>query len=313
MSNAVSERMRAQMTLPVIAAPMLLVSGPELVIAACKAGVVGSFPTLNARTTEICEEWFVEIESTLAAEREQGSTVAPYAVNIIVREAANERLAKDIALVERFCSPIVITSVGNPRAVVERIHAYGGIVFHDVATLRHAEKAIAAGVDGLILLAAGAGGHTGSANPFAFVRAVRRIWNGPIALAGALADGISIRAAEVLGADFAYVGTRFAATQESRASPAYKSLLISEQLADVITTDRISGLDATFMRGSITAAGLDPDDLPPRKALFVPDLPNGIKAWRDVWSAGHGVGLIDDIPTVAALVSRLLCEYVAKR
>ena len=310
MSNAVTERLRAQMALPVIAAPMLLVSGPQLVIAACRSGVVGSFPTLNARTAEICEQWFVEIAAALTAARDEGGLVAPYAVNIIVHEAANRRLEADLALAERFQAPIVITSVGDPRSVVERVHAYGGIVSHDVATLRHADKAIAAGVDALVLLTAGAGGHTGKANPFAFVRDIRRMWEGPVALAGALSDGTSVRAAEILGADFAYMGTRFAATAESLAPLAYKNFLLSQQLSDVITTDRISGLDATFLRGSIAAAGLDPDNLPPRKALFEPDLPDGIKAWRDVWSGGHGVGLIEDIPSVGELIARLLAEYV---
>jgi nitronate monooxygenase len=195
--------------------------------------------------------------------------------------------------------------------VVPRVKAYGGLVFHDVATMRHAEKAIEAGVDGLILLTAGAGGHTGTANPFAFVPQIRRIFDGAILLAGGISDGRGVRAAEVLGADFAYMGTRFAATRESLASARYRDLLVSQHMADVVTTDRISGLKATFLRGSIAAAGLDPDALPPVAARFKPDLPDTIKAWRDVWSAGHGVGLIDDIPPVAELVARLKQEYHA--
>ena len=234
-----------------------------------------------------------------------------FALNIIVRKTAAERLAGELALAERFRVPVLITSVGHPGEVVARAHGYGAVVLHDVATMRHAEKAIAAGVDGLILLTAGAGGHTGSANGFAFVRQVRAIWDGPIILAGGIGDGHAIRAAEVLGADFAYMGTRFAATREAMASDAYKALLVTQGMADVLVTDRISGLPAAFMRGSIAAAGLDPDDLPPPLERFRPNLPDGIRAWRDVWSAGHGVGGIDDIPPVAELVARLRTGYAA--
>lgn len=293
------------LTLPVIAAPMLLVSGPELVIACCRAGVIGSFPGANARTPETLAAWLDQIVAAQADGRS-----AAYALNIIVREAGSERLAAELDLAEKHRIPLIITSVGHPGAVVERVHGYGGLVFHDVATLRHAEKAIEAGVDGLILLTAGAGGHTGSANGFAFVRQIRAMWDGMIVLAGGIGDGHAVRAAEVLGADFAYMGTRFAATQESMANPAYKELLVSQRMADIIVTDRISGLPATFMRGSITAAGLDPDDLPPPIARFKPNLPEGTKAWRDIWSAGHGVGSIDDIPPAAELIARLRQGYV---
>jgi nitronate monooxygenase len=301
--------LRASLRLPVIAAPMLLVSGPDLVIAACRAGVVGSFPAANTRSAEECELWLGRIDNELRAAPE--AHVAPYAFNIVVKNAGTERFEANLTLARRFAVPIVITSVGNPGDTAKFVHDYGGVVLHDVATLRHAEKAIAAGVDGLILLTAGAGGHTGSANPFAFVREVRRMWDGPIILAGGISDGQSIRAAEMLGADFAYMGTRFAATRDSAAPSGYKALLVSQRMADIITTDRISGLNATFMRGSIEAAGLNPDRLPPRKGQFQPDLPEGIKAWRDVWSAGHGVGAIDDIPTVAELVARLEAGYRA--
>jgi nitronate monooxygenase len=299
------EQLRSRLKLPVIAAPMFLVSGPELVIACCKAGVIGSFPTANARTEEECGAWLNRID----AELEGCEDAAPYAVNLIVRAAGTPRFEADLALIEKHRPAVVITSVGSPAAVIPRIKAYGGLVFHDVATLRHAEKAIEAGVDGLILLTAGAGGHTGVANPFAFVPQVRRIFDGAILLAGGIGDGRGIRAAETLGADFAYMGTRFAATRESLASAPYRDLLVSQQMADVITTDRISGLSATFLRGSIAAAGLDPDALPPVKQRFKPDLPEHIKAWRDVWSGGHGVGLIDDVPSVAELVARLEQGY----
>jgi nitronate monooxygenase len=284
---------------------MFLVSGPELVVAAGRAGLVGAFPSINARSAEELETWLLRIERELEG--------APYAVNLIVRGAGDARYEADLALVERFKPPLVITSVGQPHAVAERIHRYGGLVFHDVATLRHAEKAMEAGVDGLILLTAGAGGHTGSANPFAFVSQIRRRWQGAILVAGGIGDGASIAAVRALGADFAYMGTRFAATQESLASPEYKALLVSQAMADVLTTDRISGMSATFLRGSIVRAGLDPDALPERLGVFKPAIPQQVRAWRDVWSAGHGVGLIDDIPSVAELVDRLQGQFDAAR
>lgn len=305
------DELKSQLRLPVIAAPMFLVSGPELVIACCKAGVVGSFPSANARTAEEFERWLTQIETELSAARAAGpqAKVAPYAVNLIVQSALSERFAADLALVERFRPEVVITSVGHPGAVVERVHAYGGLVFHDVATMRHAEKAAEAGVDGLILLTGGAGGHTGVANPFAFVPQIRRVWNGAVLLAGCIGDGRSIRAAEALGADFAYMGTRFAATRESMAPADYHDLLVSQKMADVVTTDRISGMTATFLKGSLRRVGLDPDNLPPTEGFLKPGIPADIKAWRDVWSGGHGVGLIEDIPTVAELVDRLEAEY----
>lgn len=301
--------LKASLRLPVVCAPMFLVSGPDLLIAASRVGVLGSLPASNARNSEELAGWLERIEQEL--ESGQGKGRLPYALNIIVRGAGSPRFVTDMELVERFRPPVVITSVGKPGEVVARVHAYGGLVFHDVANQRHAEKAIAEGVDGLILLTAGAGGHTGTANPFAFVSTIRRIWSGAILLAGGIGDGRSIRAVEVLGADFAYMGTRFAATRESLAVPAYKALLVSQGMADVVTTDRVSGMLATFMAGSIRQTGLDPEDLPLRKGLLQPDLPDHIKAWRDVWSAGHGVGLIDDIPTVSALVERLEQEYRA--
>lgn len=305
--------LRAQLRLPVIVAPMFLVSGPDLVIAGCKAGVVGSFPSANARTAEDFEAWLVRIERELAEARQARSAgmVAPYAVNLIVQGAGSPRFLADLALIQRYKPPVVITSVGRPGDVVRRVHDYGGLVFHDVANLRHAAKAIEAGIDGLILLTAGAGGHTGFANPFAFVPQIRRQWDGAVLLAGSISDGRSILAAEALGADFAYMGTRFAATRESLAPDEYKALLVSQQMADVVTTDRISGMTATFMRGSIARVGLDPDDLPPIKGFLQPTIPEHLKAWRDIWSAGHGVGMIEDIPSVAELVDRLEAEYQA--
>ena len=304
--------LKAQLRLPVIVAPMFLVSGADMVIAACLSGIVGSMPSVNARTAKEFEQWLIRIERELAEAREQAvKPVAPYAINLIVQGAGTPRYQEDLALIERYKPAVVITSVGHPGEVVQRVHAYGGLVFHDVATMHHAKKAIAAGVDGLILLSAGAGGHTGSANPFAFVPQVRKDWGGAILLAGAISDGAGILAAQTLGADFAYMGTRFAATKESLAPPAYRDLLVSQTMADVIITDRISGLNATFLRGSIERAGLDPDNLPPRQALLKPSIDPNIKAWRDVWSGGHGVGLIDDVFDTASLVDRLEAEYQA--
>ncbi|MEZ5924894.1 MAG: nitronate monooxygenase [Hyphomicrobiaceae bacterium] len=302
--------LQQRLVLPVVVAPMFLVSGPDLLIACCKAGVVGSLTAVNARSIEILAAWLERIVREL---RETASPSTPWALNIIVDKEETPRFADELALIDRFRPPIVITSFGQPGSVAKRVHAYGGLVFHDVATMRHVEKSIEAGVDGLILLTAGAGGHTGTANPFAFVPQVRKVFDGAILLAGGISDGRAVRAAEVLGADFAYMGTRFSATRESMAPDAYKSLLLSETMADVLTTDRISGVLATFMKGSISRVGLDPASLPELAAPRKPALPETLKAWRDIWSAGHGVGLIDDIPDVATLVARLTSEYEQAR
>lgn len=302
--------LKRRLALPVVAAPMFLVSGTDLLIECCKAGIVGTLPAANARSTEQLADWLGLIESTLEKyDDAAGSACAPWAINIVVEKQPSARFLADAALISRYRAPIVITSFGPPGALVARVHDYGGLVFHDVSTMRHVEKAMAAGVDGLILLTAGAGGHTGSANPFAFVPQVRKIWDGAIVLAGSISDGAAVRAAEILGADFAYMGTRFAATRESLAEADYKALLVAQRMDDIITTDRISGVTATFMRGSIERLGLDADNLPQHRQFREPDLPIGIRAWRDVWSAGHGVGGIDDVPTVAELVARLRHEY----
>jgi nitronate monooxygenase len=295
------DELRERLRLPIVVAPMFLVSGPDLVIAAAKAGLIGAFPSINARSADEFESWLERIV------QETGHGL--YAVNLIVRGAGDPRYEADLALIERFKPPLVITSVGQPAAAAERIHRYGGLVFHDVATMRHAAKAIEAGVDGLILLTAGAGGHTGHANAFAFAAQVRRAWRGALLMAGGIGDGASVLAARAMGADFAYMGTRFAAARESLAAPEYKELLVSQSMADVMTTDRISGMTATFLKGSIARAGLDPDNLPERVGVFKPAIAAHIKPWRDVWSAGHGVGLIDDVPSVAELVDRLEAEY----
>lgn len=300
-----------QLQLPVISAPMFLVSGPELTIAACKAGVIGSFPSLNARTAADFEQWLQTIEAALSEARNGDATrrIAPFAVNLIVLQTGDGRFEADLELCERYRVPLIISSVGSPKPVLKTVQAYGGRVFHDVVTLEHARKAAEAGVDGLVLVCAGAGGHTGALSPFAFVPQVRRFFDGTIVLAGGISDGAGIRAARELGADFAYMGTRFAATQESMASAVYKDMLIEQGSKDVVLTPSISGLPANYLRASIAAVGLDPDRLPPPKALFKPDIPDTIKAWRDVWGAGHGVGMIDDVPSVQTLVERLRREF----
>ncbi len=294
-----------KLRLPVITAPMFLVSGPDLVIAACRAGIVGTFPTLNARPSAQLEAWFEQISQALATT----PAAAPFGVNLIVHPT-NTRLAEDLALVERYRVPLVITSLGNPREICERVHAYGGVVFADVVHAAHARKAIAAGVDGIIAVCAGAGGHAGVQSPFALAREIRRFWDGTLVLAGAISDGSAIRAAEVLGADLAYMGTRFIATQEAMADPAYKEMLVRTTAQDIVYTDAVSGVPANFLWPSLEAAGFKREEL---MANFgkgkLKSLADEAKAWRDLWSAGHGVSLIDDVPPVAELVARLQAEY----
>jgi nitronate monooxygenase len=298
--------LEGRLRLPVIAAPMFLVSGPELAIEACKAGVLGTVPAANARPASAFAAWLDPIEAELA----DAPNAAPWGVNISVH-SANERFDEDMATVIRHKAPVVITILGKPDKVVQAVHGYGGIVLHDAATERHARNAMAAGVDGIIALAGGAGGHTGWQNPFSLVREIRRFWDGCLILAGAISDGYGVRAAEVLGADLAYMGTRFAATAESLAQPEYKQMLVDSRAGDILTTDRITGINANYMRASLEAAGFDIEKLLAGGAPAPSEVLESVKAWRDLWSAGHGVTLIDDIPTTAALVDRLEAEYRA--
>ena len=304
------EIFRGRLTLPIVGAPMFLVSHPELVIAQCQAGIAGTFPTLNARPLEVLDAWLKRITETLAA----SPKAAPFGVNLVVHKA-NTRLLEDTALAEKYKVPFVITSVGDPGDLVKRVHDYGGIVFHDIVSVRHAKKAIAAGVDGLILVCAGAGGHAGTTSPFALVHEVRQIFDGTILLAGAISTGAHVKAAQVMGADLAYMGTRMIATQEAHADPAYKQMIVDSSAADIVYTPHFSGVPASYMRASIVAAGLDPDKvLGPREgaSLGLEDKDDkGPKAWRDIWSAGQGVGAITDSPPVAELVARLKAEYDA--
>lgn len=299
--------------LPVIGSPLFIVSGPELVIAQCKAGIVGAFPALNARPAEMLEQWIVRIKTELAQfERETGRKAAPFAVNQICH-VSNDRLAHDNAVCARHEVPIVITSLRAPKEVVETTHSYGGIVLHDIINIRHAKKAVDEGVDGLIPVCAGAGGHAGTISPFALVAELRTFWNGTIALSGSIANGRSILAAQALGADLAYMGTRFIATQEANAPAAYKQALVEAASGgDIVYTNLFTGVPGNYLRSSVTAAGLDPDALPQSdksKMNFGSGGNTKQKAWRDIWGAGQGVGQIADAPTVGELVDRLESEY----
>lgn len=300
------------LSLPAIAAPMFIVSGPELVLATCKAGVIGTFPVVNARTHDQLDGWLETIAADLDAARaaSPNQPIAPYGVNLVVHRT-NVRLKKDLELTVKHKVPVVITSVGSPGDIADVIHAYGGLVFHDVTNLRHAQKAAAAGVDGLILVCGGAGGHAGTMNPFALVPQVREFFDGVIILSGCISDGAGIRAAESLGADLAYLGTRFIATEEANAADGYKAMLVDCEAKDIVYTPAISGLPASFMRQSLIEAGFDPDNLPPTPDIDMAeelDLDHG-KAWKDIWSAGQGVGSIHDLPATADLIARLEAEY----
>jgi len=299
----------AHLRLPVIAAPMFLVSGVGLVAACCASGVVGTLPAHNARTSEQFGQWLERLDDALDGVR----GAAPYAVNLNVNNARSrdtQRLDADLALCVAHRVPLVVTSVGDPSEVVRAVHAYGGLVFHDAAHLRHAEKAIEAGVDGVILVCAGAGGHSGALSPFAFVPQVRRLFDGVIVLGGAIGDGQAIRAAEVLGADLVYMGTRFLATRESAAGDDYKAMVVEASSADVVYTPRVSGVPANFLAPSLRQRGFDPGDLPEIHKLQRKDA-TCPKPWKELWSAGQAVGLVDDLPGVSELVDRLENEYRA--
>ena len=298
--------------LPIIGAPMFIASGPELVIAQCRAGIVGSFPALNARPADELPKWLTRIEAELAAFKvaHPGRKVAPYAVNQIVH-TSNDRLAHDIDVCVEHRVPILISSLRAPdHAMLDAVHAYGGVVFHDVISIRHAKKALDAGVDGLILVAAGAGGHAGMLSPFALVGEVRKFFDGPIALSGSIANGGSVLAAQAMGADFAYIGTRWLATEEANTTAGYRDAIVGSAAADVIYTNLFTGVHGNYLRRSIEAAGLDPDALPQSDAKAMNfGSGGGAKAWRDIWGAGQGVGLMDDVPSVADVVDRLEREY----
>jgi nitronate monooxygenase len=310
-------RFQGRLSLPLIAAPMFLVSGVELVVAACRNGVIGSFPTVNCRSPEQLEEWLGEIEGRLRRHSdESGKQTAPVCANLIVHRS-NARLEQDLQVLLRHRPEMVITSVGSPAPVIGPLHDAGALVFADVASIRHAERAVAAGADGLVLLTAGAGGQTGWLNPFVFVRAVRAFFDGPLVLAGGITDGHALRAAEALGCDLAYMGTKFIATRESMADIKYKEMLVASTADDVLLTTAFTGLQTNMLRPSIEAAGLDPDDLPQRGAIDIgKDIDIGAreshpKRWKDIWSAGHSVSGVTEVLSVDEMVARTSAEYRA--
>lgn len=306
-----------KLRLPVIASPMFTVSYPELVLAQCEAGIVGSFPALNARQPELLDEWLHQMNESLAAVRaaDPQRVVGPLAVNQI-SHSSNVRLERDMETCIRHRVPIIISSLRAPvREIVDAVHGYGGIILHDVINIRHAEKALEAGVDGLIAVAAGAGGHAGRMSPFALIGEIRRIFDGPLALSGSIATGQAILAAQAMGADFAYIGTRFIASAQANASEDYKAALLRASGADVVYSDWFSGVHGNYLRESIQRAGLDPDNLPQgdKARMSFADGRSKAKAWKDIWGAGQGVGQIDDLPPAGAIVERLAQEYAAAR
>ncbi len=309
------ESLAGKLRLPAIGAPMFIVSGPELVIAQCKAGIIGSFPALNARPQERLEEWLARINAELDefTAANPGRPAAPYAVNQIVHQS-NDRLRHDVEMCVKYRVPIVITSLRPPADVIDAVHSYGGLVYHDVINVRHAKKAIEQGADGIITVCAGAGGHAGTLSPFALVKEVREFFDGTIILSGSMSRGNDILAAQAIGADLAYLGTRFIATREANAPPAYKEMIVGSKARDIVYTSLFTGVHGSYLRGSIVNAGLDPDNLPEgdkHKMNFGSGGNTKAKAWRDIWGAGQGVGSIDDIPSVAELVDRLELEYRA--
>jgi nitronate monooxygenase len=306
------------LTLPLVAAPMFLISGPELALACCRKGIVGSFPALNQRSSDGFEDWLVQMNEELAAFRSANPDIktAPYAVNLIVHRT-NPRWQADLELCVKHQVPIVITSLGAASQVVEAVHSYGGVVFHDVTNQKHARKAAEAGVDGIIAVAAGAGGHAGTTNPFVLVHEIREIFDGTILLAGGLSHGEDLLAAQAMGADLAYMGTRFINTSESQAEEAYRSMIIEAVSGDIIHTPAVSGIPASFMRQSLEAAGFPMDKLNQAGEINYGEklkpIDDEAKAWKTVWSAGQGVSQIHDVVSVADLVKRLTEEYRSAR
>jgi nitronate monooxygenase len=306
--------LKDSLELPVIGSPLFIVSGPELVIAQCKAGIVGSFPALNARPAHVLEEWITRIKGELGEyqAKHPEKKVAPFAVNQICH-ASNDRLAHDIEVCTKLEVPIIITSLRPPQEVVSAAHSYGGVVFHDVINVKHAKKAAEQGVDGLILVCAGAGGHAGTLSPFALVREVKQWFDGTVILSGALSDGYGIASTLALGADLAYMGTRFVATAEANAEQGYKQHLIDYAADDIVYTNLFTGVHGNYLAPSVAAAGLDPANLPAAdksKMNFGSGGNMKQKAWKDIWGSGQGIGQIKDAPPVAELVDRLKREYV---
>ncbi|MCG6857478.1 MAG: nitronate monooxygenase family protein [Salaquimonas sp.] len=309
--------MKNRLCVPVVAAPLFIISHPELTLAQCKAGVVGSFPALNARPIEQLDEWLDRITRELAdhAAANPQARVAPFAVNHIVHKS-NTRLQEDLQLTVKYKVPVVITSLGAIPEVYDAVHSYSGIVLHDIIHNRHAHKAIEKGADGLIAVAAGAGGHAGTLSPFALIQEIRQWFDGPLLLSGAIANGDAVLAAQAMGADLAYIGSPFIATQEARATDAYKQGIVEGRAADIIYTNLFTGVHGNYLKSSIVAAGLDPDNLPesdPSKMDFGSGGGSKAKAWRDIWGSGQGIGQVDAVVPTAELVDRLAREYEAAK
>ena len=305
--------LRGKLRLPAVGAPLFIISHPALVIAQCKAGIVGGFPSLNARPIQQLDEWLHEITEALAAHdrAHPESPAAPFAVNQIVH-SSNDRLQRDIEICTKYKVPITITSLRAPDEVVEAVHSYGGYVYHDVTNIAHAKRALQAGVDGLILVCNGAGGHAGRLSPFALVPEVRSFYDGTIILSGAIATGDAVLAAQAVGADIAYIGTRFIAVREANAPDGYKDMLVESTAEDIVYTNLFTGVPGNYLKASIVRAGLDPENLPEAdksKMNFGSGGNQKAKAWRDIWGAGQGAGQIHDVPTTAELVDRLEREY----
>ena len=310
---ALVPHLRGKLKIPVVGAPLFIVSGPELVISQCKAGIVGSFPALNARPQEVLDEWLIQIKEELDKHNKENpdSPAAPFAVNQICH-ASNDRLMQDMESCVKHEAPIIITSLRPPLEIVEAAHSYGGVVFHDVINVRHAKKAAEQGVDGLILVCAGAGGHAGTHSPFALVREVKEWFDGTILLSGSISDGHSIASSLALGADLAYIGTRFIATKEANADQRYKDMLIESSASDIVYSSLFTGVSGNYLKPSIEKAGLDPDNLPgadKSKMNFGSGGNTKSKAWKDIWGSGQGIGSIKSDPSVQDLVNELTEQY----
>lgn len=308
--------LKDSLRIPVIGAPMFIVSGPELVLAQCKAGIVGSFPALNARPPEMLDQWLTRIQSELSEFKaaNPGLPVAPFAVNQICH-ASNDRLMRDMETCVRHKVPIIITSLRPPSEVVDAVHGYGGLVFHDIINLRHARKAIQQGVDGIIAVCAGAGGHAGTLSPFALVKEIREEFDGTIILSGAMSKGSDVLAARAIGADLAYIGTRFIATTEANAIEPYKQMIVDSAASDIVYTSLFTGVHGSYLRGSIVNSGMDPDNLPDgdKYKMNFASGSSKAKAWKDIWGAGQGVGTMHDIVPVRDLVLRMEREFQEAR
>ncbi len=314
---ALPKALSGRLRLPVVGAPLFIISQPELVLAQCKAGVVGSFPALNARPPELLDTWLSRITTELAEwdAAHPDAPSAPFAVNQIVHKS-NDRLLHDLELCVKHKAPIVITSLGAREDINAAIHSYGGVVFHDVINVVHAKKAIDKGADGLIAVCAGAGGHAGTLSPFALVEEIRAWWDGPLLVAGAINTGRGVLAAQAMGADLAYMGSTFIATQEASASESYKQAIVDSSAKDIVYTNLFTGVHGNYLKASIVNAGLDPENLPtsdPSKMNFGGSGATATKAWRDIWGCGQGIGGITEVPSVAQLVDRLVAEYAAAK